>query len=46
MHDQTNKKKAEEKEKEARWRVWMAGLEERLRRRGEQARQGGGEGAD
>ena len=45
MHDQTNQKKAEEKEKEARWRMWMAGLEERLmRRREEQAGQGGREG--
>ena len=26
FHDQTNKKKIEEKE--ARWRMWMAGLEE------------------
>ena len=45
FHDQTNQKKAEEKEKEARWRMWMAGLEERLmRRREEQAGQGGMEG--
>ena len=27
IHDQTNKKKTEEKEKEARWRMWMAGGE-------------------
>ena len=46
FHDQTNQKKAEEKEKHARWRIWMAGLEERLmRRREEQAGQGGMEGA-
>ena len=43
MHDQSAKKKAQEKEKEARWREWMTELEERLRRRGEgQAGQGGG----
>ena len=36
MHDQTSKKKAEEKQKEERWREWMTRLEERLRRRREE----------
>ena len=44
MHDQSSSKKAREKEKEARWREWMADLEERMRRREEQAGQGGREG--
>ena len=43
MHDQSIKKKAEEREKEEKWREWMARLEERLRRREEQAGRGGRE---
>jgi hypothetical protein len=41
FHDQKSERKAQEKEKEERWREWMTGLEERIRRRREgQARQG------
>ena len=41
--DQTTRKKAEEAEKEERWRDWMARLDERIRRRREgQGSQGGG----
>ena len=47
FHYQSKKKKAEAKNKEQRWREWMAGLEERLRRRREEkaglgGREGGG----
>ena len=42
-HEQSARKKAQEKEKEVRWREWMTELEERIRRRREgQAGQGGG----
>ena len=34
-HQQTRRKKEEEEEQEERWREWMAGLEERMRRRRE-----------
>ena len=45
MHDQSSSRKAREKEEEARWKEWMADLEERMRRRREeQAGQGGREG--
>ena len=30
MHDQSSSRKAREKEKEARWKEWMADLEERM----------------
>ena len=33
FHDQKTAKKAQEKEKEDRWREWMTGLDERIRRR-------------
>ena len=43
-HEQSARKKAQEKEKEVRWREWMTELEERIRRRREgQAGQGGRE---
>ena len=35
FHQQNDKKKADEKEKEERWREWMSQLDERLRRRRE-----------
>ena len=34
-HNQTAKKEAQEKGQEARWREWMASLDERIRRRRE-----------
>ena len=41
FHEQKSERKAQEKEKEERWREWMTGLDERIRRRREgQARQG------
>ena len=41
FHEQKSKSNAQEKENEERWREWMAGLDERNRRRREgQARQG------
>ena len=44
MHNQSSSRKAREKEKEARWKEWMADLEERMWRRREG--QGGREGGD
>ena len=35
FHQQNDKKKADEKEKEERWREWMSQLDERLGRRRE-----------
>ena len=44
-HNQSSSTRAREREKEARWREWMADMEERIsRRREEQASQEGWEG--